>query len=262
MGNLASVRSLYRSEVQSRIVSATLHTLAWMLSHSHPTCRHALLLPDTLTHAVALAISERARPTPRTNKRPFLLINTPKSCTHLLLTYYLFYTRLKESTRFPSTSKQLNPHLRSSQPHSLTTSYHIAMSIFKNLLAATAIVNVAFAGTAYSSDVASVVTSVQLVTSVTFADPPAASSSTHCNTLTVTEVAPPSTVTVVAPPPGASGTDILESSKSDGMTIQTSIPSSTISKVFGTEPCTHVTSGKAAIAIGCYMPSSSSSNIP
>ena len=95
------------------------------------------------------------------------------------------------------------------------------MSIFKNLLAATAIVNVAFAGTAYSSDVASVVTSIQLVTSVTFVDPPAASSSTHCNTLTVTEVAPPSTVTVVAPPPGASGTDILESSKSDGMTIQT-----------------------------------------
>ena len=121
------------------------------------------------------------------------------------------------------------------------------MSIFKNLLAATAIVNVAFAGTAYSSDVASVVTSVQLVTSVTFVDPPAASSSTHCNTLTVTEVAPPSTVTIVAPPPGASGTDVLESSKSDGMTIQTSIPSSTISKVFGNEPCTHVTSGKAAI---------------
>ncbi|CAN9388563.1 unnamed protein product [Alternaria alternata] len=142
------------------------------------------------------------------------------------------------------------------------------MSIFKNLLAATAIVNVAFAGTAYSSDVASVVTSVQLVTSVTFADPPAASSSTHCNTLTVTEVAPPSTVTVVAPPPGASGTDILEPSKSDGMTIQTSIPSSTISKLFGTEPCTHVQptetcvsslhtvthGGKAFTITACHLP--------
>ncbi|RYN31571.1 hypothetical protein AA0115_g3999 [Alternaria tenuissima] len=133
------------------------------------------------------------------------------------------------------------------------------MSIFKNLLAATAIVNVAFAGTAYSSDVASVVTSVQLVTSVTFADPPAASSSTHCNTLTVTEVAPPSTVTVVAPPPGASGTNILESSKSDGMTIQTSIPSSTISKVQPTETCvsslhTVTHGGKAFTITACHLP--------
>ncbi|CAN9364935.1 unnamed protein product [Alternaria alternata] len=133
------------------------------------------------------------------------------------------------------------------------------MSIFKNLLAATAIVNVAFAGTAYSSDVASVVTSVQLVTSVTFVDPPAASSSTHCNTLTVTEVAPPSTVTVVAPPPGASGTDILESSKSDGMTIQTSIPSSTISKVQPTETCvsslhTVTHGGKAFTITACHLP--------
>ncbi|CAN9416080.1 hypothetical protein AA0117_g8513 [Alternaria alternata] len=133
------------------------------------------------------------------------------------------------------------------------------MSIFRNLLAATAIVNVAFAGIAYSSDVASVVTSVQLVTSVTFADPPAASSSTHCNTLTVTEVAPPSTVTVVAPPPGASGTDILESSKSDGMTIQTSIPSSTISKVQPTETCvsslhTVAHGGKAFTITACHLP--------
>ncbi|KAH8632275.1 hypothetical protein IG631_13958 [Alternaria alternata] len=133
------------------------------------------------------------------------------------------------------------------------------MSIFKNLLAATAIVNVAFAGTAYSSDVASVVTSIQLVTSVTFVDPPAASSSTHCNTLTITEVAPPSTVTIVAPPPGASGTDVLESPKSDGMTIQTSTPSSTISKVQPTETCvsslhTVTHGGKAFTITACHLP--------
>ncbi|CAI9631888.1 unnamed protein product [Alternaria burnsii] len=133
------------------------------------------------------------------------------------------------------------------------------MSIFKNLLVATAIVNVAFAGTAYSPDVASVVTSIQLVTSVTFVDPPAASSSTHCNTLTVTEVAPPSTLTVIAPPPGASGTDILESSKSDGVTIQTSIPSSTISKVQPTETCvsslhTVTHGGKAFTITACHLP--------
>ncbi|KAG9195195.1 hypothetical protein G6011_00315 [Alternaria panax] len=134
------------------------------------------------------------------------------------------------------------------------------MSLFKNFLAATAIVNVAFASTAYSSDVPSVVTSVQLVTSVTYVDPPTALSSTHCNTLTVTEVAPPGTVTVIAPPPGASTTDVLWTSDSRDVTIQTSIPSSAISKVFGTEPCTHVTSGKDVIAVGCHMPLTSSSN--
>ena len=134
------------------------------------------------------------------------------------------------------------------------------MAIFKNLFAATALVNVAFAGTAYSSDVASVITSIQLVTSVTYVDPPAASSSTHCNTLTVTEIAPPSTVTVIAPPPGVSGTDVLSSSKSADVTIQTSIPSSLISKVFKTEPCTYATFSKAIIATGCYMPSTSPSD--
>lgn len=134
------------------------------------------------------------------------------------------------------------------------------MAIFKSLLAATALVNVAFVGTAYSSDVASVVTSIQIVTSVTYVAPPAASSSTHCNTLTVTEVVPPSTVTVTAPPPGVSGTNTVSSSESVDVTIQTSTRSSTVSKVFGTEPCTYVTSGKAIIATGCHMPSTSSSN--
>ncbi|KAL1795561.1 hypothetical protein ACET3X_005785 [Alternaria dauci] len=132
------------------------------------------------------------------------------------------------------------------------------MSIFKNLLAATAIVNIAFAGTAYSSDVASVVTSIQLVTSVTYIDPPAASSSTHCNTLTVTEIAPPSTVTVIAPPPGASGTKGLGSSEIDRVTIQTSIPS-TISKVQPTETCVNSLrtvshSGRAFTITACHMP--------
>ncbi|KAI4621985.1 hypothetical protein J4E80_004360 [Alternaria sp. BMP 0032] len=102
------------------------------------------------------------------------------------------------------------------------------MAIFKNFLAATALFNVALSSTDFSSNVGSVVTSVQLVTSVTFVDPVPTSSSTHCNTLTVTASGPPSTVTVTAPPV-VSGTGIktlTESSSTKDMTIQTSIPSS------------------------------------
>jgi hypothetical protein len=133
------------------------------------------------------------------------------------------------------------------------------MAIFKNLLAATALFNVALSGTAYSSDVESVVTSIQLVTSVTFIDPSATSSSTHCNTLTVTEIAPPNTVTVVAPPP-VSGTGAETSAKSTKeWTVQTSIPSSIPSKPFPTEICVSsvhtVTVGTQVQTLtGCHMP--------
>ncbi|KAI4649324.1 hypothetical protein J4E93_003640 [Alternaria ventricosa] len=106
------------------------------------------------------------------------------------------------------------------------------MAIFKNFLAATALFNVALSSTDFSSNVGSVVTSIQLVTSVTFVDPVPTSSSTHCNTLTVTASGPPSTVTVTAPPV-VSGTGVktaTESSSTKDMTIQTSIPSSLSSK--------------------------------
>jgi len=102
------------------------------------------------------------------------------------------------------------------------------MAIFKNFLAATALFNVALSSTDFSSNVGSVVTSVQLVTSVTFVDPVPTSSSTHCNTLTVTASGPPSTVTVTAPPvlSGTGVKTLTESSSTKDMTIQTSIPSS------------------------------------
>ncbi|KAH6868637.1 hypothetical protein BKA58DRAFT_387282 [Alternaria rosae] len=106
------------------------------------------------------------------------------------------------------------------------------MAIFKNLLAATALFNVALSSTDFSSKVGSVVTSIQLVTSVTFVDPAPTSSSTHCNSLTVTASAPPSTVTVTAPPV-VSGTGVETSAKSSstkGVTIQTSVASSMSSK--------------------------------
>ncbi|EUC42330.1 hypothetical protein COCMIDRAFT_8080 [Bipolaris oryzae ATCC 44560] len=75
------------------------------------------------------------------------------------------------------------------------------MAILKPLLlAATALINIAVASTAFSSGAAPAVTSVHLVTSVTFVSGLPDAHSKTCDTTTVTQVVPPTTVTVTAIP--------------------------------------------------------------
>ncbi|EMD86069.1 hypothetical protein COCC4DRAFT_146455 [Bipolaris maydis ATCC 48331] len=75
------------------------------------------------------------------------------------------------------------------------------MAMLKSLLlAATALINVAVASTAFSSGAAPAVTSIHLVTSVTFISGVPDAHSKTCDTTTVTQVAPPTTVTVTAIP--------------------------------------------------------------
>ncbi|XP_014558206.1 hypothetical protein COCVIDRAFT_94962 [Bipolaris victoriae FI3] len=79
------------------------------------------------------------------------------------------------------------------------------------LLAATALINVAVASTAFSSGAASAVTSIHLVTSVTFVSSLPDAHSKTCDTTTVTQVVPPTTVTVTANPSTAAHSSAVTS---------------------------------------------------
>lgn len=107
------------------------------------------------------------------------------------------------------------------------------MAMLKSLvLAATALINVAVASTALSSGAAPAVTSIHLITSVTFVSGLADAHSKTCDTTTVTQVAPPTTVTVTAIP----STTAHSSAVTSGLdkTVQVSfIPvKSTVSHIF------------------------------
>lgn len=79
------------------------------------------------------------------------------------------------------------------------------------LLAATALINVAVASTAFSSGAASAVTSIHLVTSVTFVSSLPDAHSKTCDTTTVTQVVPPTTVTVTVNPSTAAHSSAVTS---------------------------------------------------